>query len=939
MGKDPYTAVQASLENLRPHLSSLHSRSSISQTRPVLKALEQVQDAVQAYAKTKKSKKRKESGGAESREAEQVKVDWLDTEGVQLWNLASQVGKVVPGSPSLSKEDLAIVAALRLTGYRLVEVATDTKGQTAFVIRLINLAAKAMSALVQAGKADGASELALQAADYEGLISSSPQPRDAAEIKQHVSAMVLFYLARIDILINEGNDSFSLALMHKAIQLDEGWSMGSQEHRLLASKCWTVGNDLLKDRNTVAASIDWLNQGLMLVEKLVNRGAQVGSLQELHVAILKSLARAQMLKAEVDPQALTSATATLNELAKITGDEDKVTMHEMRLLQLYILKTQKVPESEIRAVLEDLVDMVEWTEESVLNPTIPAAVAQKLLARTLAHQEGHPFVQLIIYEGLLFAKSLTAPHAVAAKCPDYHTEDRTNVIACQTLLWNIAAFHEAKDRVAEAANWYQLAAHDLFKVLGGVNVSRCLRKAALCYIKVLDFTAALDLIKRCPSDEASTHYLAFLAAVRRDRQQAAIDAVTAIVECPDLEGQQLVLMTSLANEKGSQPVLVAAMRALLGVLTKADISFDVQIETVTVIRCLVRLTVLEIPGAEDKDALAESLVEYLQAAIDLLTEDPSKGQGQTKGIAWLYKCAYNTAVLGLSMFSSKTLADLFDCSAQLMSVYELLEPMEVDPDLPFVRGSAMFACLCGKIFMCKEMPNGPDKVTLLGLLLDYIPQCRDALQPIDPTHPRYSIVSHMRRIIDTSEVELCCEAKDWAALPEVFERVRENSKGSEGSAATKTLEMISNVLFRYDECPSHITYQLLQHIIDSCSTNTAADITRFSRWLRAILRILLHRSSAEDEATTLRYATRAQEVIKSPTGKSSYPSDELHWLVATAWNRGLEWFSSSRVQQAKEWCEVALSISACSPGLNIERDKMQDHYQWGRFGRNGVGGT
>lgn len=65
--------------------------------------------------------------------------------------------------------------------------------------------------------------------------------------------------------------------------------MAAQEFRLLASKCWTVGNDLLNKRINISGSIDWLKQGLLLVEKLINRGAQLDHLKELHVSVLGRL--------------------------------------------------------------------------------------------------------------------------------------------------------------------------------------------------------------------------------------------------------------------------------------------------------------------------------------------------------------------------------------------------------------------------------------------------------------------------------------------------------------------------------------------------------------------------------------------------------------------------------------------------------------------------
>ncbi|KIR81177.1 hypothetical protein I306_01720 [Cryptococcus gattii EJB2] len=947
MPKDPYTAIQESLEHARPQLTAFISGAyNAQQTRALLKLLDAIQDAAYSYVKSKKNKKKKDGDG-DSGEAEQVKIDWLDTEGVHLWNLASQVNRATATTPELSKDELSTVAALRLTGFRLVEAATDIKGPTTFLIRLLGLTAKTMTALLEAGKAPMASQLALQGAEYEQLITSSTTIKEASELKQKVTVLVWYYMARIDFLLREGNDSFAYDLLYKATQLDETWSMTAQECRLLASKCWTVGNHMLNERTNVSGSIDWLKQGILLIEKLINRGVQLDHLKELH---LNDSARAQLMKAEENPHALNSAAAALNELGELVADSDQATLHEMRLLQLHILKTRKAPDGELRIVMEDIMKLTDWTEESVLEilsqlasligqyPALPSQLVQTYLRLALASSAGHPYVRMIMYEGLLFMKALSPPTAgvriaagildMISKDPDYQLDDKVSAIACQTLLWNIGMFNESKEKITEAAHWYQLAAHTVFKELGGENISRCFRKAALCHMKMTDWTAALDLISLCPKEEASTHYLAFLAAIRQGREEAAIGAVSSIVECSDFEAQQLVLMASLANEKGAKHVLIASMRALLNTLTYSAVKFDVQIETITVIRCLLRMTAMEWAHAEDKDRLVESMIEYLQTAIDILSEDPTRGQGQMKGIAWLYKCAYNVAVQGLNTLSSKSLADLFDVSAQLMSIYDVIETSgATDPDLHFVRGSAMFACLCGKIFFCRDLSSGPDKVLLLDQLLDYIPHCREALSSVKSTHPRWPVISHMRRIIDTSEVELQCESNEWTAIPPILQRIKKAHSSGEIIETNRTLEMMANVLFQYEECPSHITYQLLELILDTCPTAKANDVKLYSRWMRAILRILLHRNGGEEEAESLKYAEKALDVLKTSLGKSAYPLDEIQWLVATFWNKGLEWFSSSRVSQAKAWCEIAMTIAANTPELNIDRQKMNEHYQ------------
>lgn len=67
---------------------------------------------------------------------------------------------------------------------------------------------------------------------------------------------------------------------------------------------------------------------------------------------------------------------------------------------------------------------------------------------------------------------------------------------------------------------------------------------------------------------------------------------------------------------------------------------------------------------------------------------------------------------------------------------------------------------------------------------------------------------------------------------------------------------------------SLVTYQLLELILDTCPTVYAKDIKRYSRWMRAILRILLHRNGAEEEAESLKYAEKALDVLKTSLGKN-----------------------------------------------------------------------
>jgi hypothetical protein len=80
-------------------------------------------------------------------------------------------------------------------------------------------------------------------------------------------------------------------------------------------------------------------------------------------------------------------------------------------------------------------------------------------------------------------------------------------------------------------------------------------------------------------------------------------------------------------------------------------------------------------------------------------------------------------------------------------------------------------------------------------------------------------------------------------------------------------------------------------ILASFSLATSGDVVRYARWLRAILLMLLHRGSEEDEDRALAYLTKGAEVLRSAGGKAAYPADEGQWLLAQAWNKGLELFA------------------------------------------------
>ena len=72
-------------------------------------------------------------------------------------------------------------------------------------------------------------------------------------------------------------------------------------------------------------------------------------------------------------------------------------------------------------------------------------------------------------------------------------------------------------RCSDAIEWFLLGTRKAFSSVTDTYSSKCFRKAALCHIEREEYAQASDLVRQCPGDEAATHYLSFLVAVKQGK--------------------------------------------------------------------------------------------------------------------------------------------------------------------------------------------------------------------------------------------------------------------------------------------------------------------------------------------------------------------------------------------------------------------------------------
>jgi hypothetical protein len=188
-------------------------------------------------------------------------------------------------------------------------------------------------------------------------------------------------------------------------------------------------------------------------------------------------------------------------------------------------------------------------------------------------------------------------------------------------------------RCSDAVEWFLLGTRRAFSSVADTYASKCFRKAALCHIEREEYAQASEIIRQCPGEEAATNYLSFLVAVKQGEgyflgcvqwhsqfytdlapkvgkmtvwdqlisliitvspphddafPTLAIRAVRAMINGSGFDQRMLLMATRLAHETDLKNVLLSVLQELLDYV-RAGKSTEMNVEPVTLIRCIIRL--------------------------------------------------------------------------------------------------------------------------------------------------------------------------------------------------------------------------------------------------------------------------------------------------------------------------------------------------------------
>jgi len=374
------------------------------------------------------------------------------------------------------------------------------------------------------------------AAKFEELLRNADDS-DGTHRHAIACATIVYLSSRMEAAWKEGNHTVADFMSQKITDDDQRLALLPPHTReLLAFKLHQIGKSLLKepsleDGSKTVDAVQWLQKAFSIADKVDDTAAL--SIAELKISILRSLARAYFVSGSYE-----RAEATLEELVPtIDAAADHATpeYQELRWLRLAILKRRKAGDSTLLDAFKSIIDHMDLSETNITDVlqdlrtlshqhSLVTDVNQCLLRRAFRHAGAEPDHVDRLLLSMIFHCAKDGDHPRAMKtlettftsvCEAEVELPSIPTTACLTLIWQYGDRHYHAKRWVEAADWFLAGSHKLFRTNSPSTSSKCFRKAALCYIEQKEYARASTVIRRCPTNEATTHYVIFLTAVHQ----------------------------------------------------------------------------------------------------------------------------------------------------------------------------------------------------------------------------------------------------------------------------------------------------------------------------------------------------------------------------------------------------------------------------------------
>ncbi|CAG8440859.1 2166_t:CDS:10 [Ambispora leptoticha] len=843
-----------------------------------------------------------------------------------------------------------LIALMRQVGFAMIAAGSFAIQDEKITIKLLTLATKVGKAWLDCGRSDKADEILRSANSYEDSVINIQNESNAIA---KCSALVLYYAHRAEAawkLVNShvanlmiqhatGNTTDSLHASHEGKTGDAiKW----------LRKCHDLITDHMKEKDINRTKLLTNTLNLLAISYLKN-----STHYESNLYLAENLIN---LCLEEEPTNVLASSLKI-KILKLQNIDNAI--FEDAFLHLMKTTNRLLNKENFKIILNS----AHFVSET--NPTLALSGLDILLEDTLSDNRNIQYIEKAIVAkfhiiGNASCQTLLSLDDVIQSVQvslDYEQRHGIAIshkakVACQLILWQNGDRNYMTQKYEMAKKWYNLAYKWLSSnQLDGKNAATLQRKIALCYLETNQLADAIEAIQQAENHEpncAANFFILYHIEMERGQLTEAIQYLRDMCKGENFHNNMLAMAANEAYQKSNKEVLIEALKELLLKHKKGDEMANVDI--LVLLRCLIRLTHSSLTSGNDteKKLVKNHLCGYFEIASKIIvtnknqeennTADPANLNDSTNSkkvplneIEWFFKTAWN---IGLEFCenceeNSDTYAiRIFETALKFLNTY----PEETTENIKRKK-ICLFTTLSARIFLARQQKTISEKKDLFQQSLKDIQNYRKfqtklgkrkrTINDVDEETPDVETTKEAEKSeTDTLLVLLFeFEAKVNLCLWNELQTILDTAAAYDFDVPSKMYERMAELLIEENECPSEVIFATLQALLDSIMKGTQIDIEQFSRWFRMLVITAL----VKGKQTALQYFTQALDILNDYS-KGKYPEEEIQWLMVTAWNCGIDYYSSNDYSQAKKWCEIAMSYCKYAENGQLYEKEMRKSY-------------
>ncbi|KAL2351922.1 meiosis protein SPO22/ZIP4 like-domain-containing protein [Cryomyces antarcticus] len=858
----------------------------------------------------------------------------LDKLGTNLWNIATRLRR------DNDETDKKALCSLRVFAFFLLVGAQRPSSEPSpesfrNEIRLLKVSLKGAKFCLDHKQIDLCQEVLERAAVLEEELAKDQSQADSDDVEVCARLTAEYWVLRTALVWKQSRLDLTEVMFRKASLNKTRLDPATAEK--FADLLYEIGKDQLRKKEFEIA-VRWLERSydILAEQDLEKLSSDAG---ELRLSIMHGLVRA-LLGLQNDG-ARSKAWDLVNLLDSDFGDKLVVSLLKLELLS---------SESEFRAedyynVLARMIRAIVLTESNFKTPDLACKMLDNFLTTRLFGSENDDWIEKTSITRLWIATSLPeATDALASllqliesisqeygKC---FTPPATH--AAQTLLWKRIESEYAKGQFDIAEAWCRLARHQLFEKAGELNKSKISRKIILCALGRQDVASAREAFYQMPeSGKAAplTRYLMYKVALRDGDPDLAAECLDAVCNGSAKDSTLLFACILEAQQSGEKRQAVAALQK---VLEKYSYDAPAGVHLPALLRCTARLLVSELVAGSANDEMSITEICKLFEGAAAQAKSPKRrapaqsNQGfNIVELQWFSRNSYNLCLKYCSEIHPGTLIRLLRSCIQFAELLQKDFPHDPsdDPALRLLFCHFLAASAC--IVLARAEDNIELSLQHYLAVRKHVQHYRTLLQVQMDLE---SLGSPAKADLKTKEFELLkfelealVHLAAWDDMDAVFEACLDMDNVAHWEALADLVIVVHTEILKAGlgaEYQAKIP-AVLQKIINLTWRSSGNDIVKLARWLRCLFQMAL----SFDVTISLHCLDQAIDFTRRYQSTSTpYPTEELEWLAATAFNRGVDLYCASDNAGCKLWAEKSLAVAAVAEDGGLLHRTLQAKY-------------